>query len=91
MKAWVNPPANHVPDFDQSGVPTIVQNSAGFTDWVQQKVDFGAPVGAVKWCYFGGDADIIDDRSRGLVNRLGFSLPVTIGEVDRGSRAIAMP
>ena len=93
MKAWVNPPANHVPDFDQSGVPTIVQNSSGFTGWVRHREDFGAQIDAIKWCYFGGDVNNFNNLSRGRVDNLGFSPPVAIDDdqqIDRYCSSLAL-
>ena len=80
MKAWLNPPANHVPDSDQSGVPTIVQRSSGFTDWVQRREGFGPPIDAIKWCYFGSDVNNLNHLSIGRVDSLLLSPPVTIAD-----------
>ena len=77
MQVWLNPAPNHNPLVADAGdAHSRVQNSSGFAGWEEHRWDdFDAPIDAVKWCYFSGQADV-SSQDFGRIDRLRFDLPV---------------
>ena len=76
MQVWLNPGPDHNPLVpDAADAHSRVQNASGFAGWEEHRWDdFGAPIDAVKWCYFSGQTDV-SSQDLGRIDRLRFALP----------------
>ena len=76
IQLWINPPVDHLPDFDGNSDQTRqrVSGSDLFTGWDTHSIPGIASAAAeLKWCYFERAAPSDGDPDRGLIDRFSFA------------------